>query len=138
MSNPRTVTAIGGATPYVVTLEDREGHHWLADEPLGAGGGDQGPTPTQLLLSSLGACTAITVRMYAARHDWPLTDVEIGLEFNPEGAPAGGGNDIRRRITLGGDLSREQRERLLEVAEKCPIHRILTGKIRIDSSLTPT
>lgn len=137
MSNPRTVIAINGATPYVVTLEDREGHRWLADEPLAAGGGNQGPTPTQLLLSSLGACTAITVRMYAARHSWPLTGVEVGLEFNPEGTPAGDGNDIRRKISLSGDLTHEQRERLLEVAEKCPIHRLLTGKIRIESSLRP-
>lgn len=137
MSNPRAVTAINGAIPYVVTLEDHEGHRWLADEPLHAGGGNQGPSPTELLLSSLGACTAITVRMYATRQGWPLTGVEVGLVFNPEGTPAGGGNDIRRRITLSGDLTHEQRERLLDVANKCPIHRVLTGTIRIESSLAP-
>lgn len=137
MSTPPAVTAVNGATPYIVTLEDPEGHHWLADEPLHAGGGNQGPSPTELLLSSLGACTAITVRMYATRQGWALTGVEVGLVFSPEGAPAAGGNDIRRRITLSGELTREQRERLLEVAEKCPIHRILTGKIRIETSLTP-
>lgn len=136
MSTPRAVTAVNGATPYVVSLEARDGHHWLADEPLAAGGGDQGPTPTELLLSSLGACTAITVRMYAARHSWPLTGVEVRLELNPEGAPAGDGNHIRRRITLMGDLTPGHRERLLEVAEKCPLHRLLTGKLRIESSLT--
>lgn len=136
MSNPRAVTAISGATPYVVTLTDREGHHWLADEPLGAGGGNRGPAPTELLLSSLGACTAMTMQMYATRHSWPLTGVEVGLEFNPEGAPAGGGSHIRRKITLTGDLTHEQRERLLDVAEKCPVHRILTGKIHIETSLT--
>lgn len=137
MSTPPAVTAVNGATPYIVTLEDPEGHRWLADEPLEAGGGNQGPTPRRLLLSSLGACTAMTVRMYAARHNWPLTGVEVALEFNPQGAPAGGGNDIRRRITLSGDLTSEQKERLLEVAHKCPIHRVLTGTIRIESSLTP-
>ena len=136
MSTAPNVTAVNGATPYVVNLGDPQGHHWLADEPLDSGGGNQGPSPTQLLLSSLGACTAMTVRIYATRKGWPLTGAEVRLEFNPEGTPAEG-NDIRRTITLEGDLSSEQRERLLEVANKCPLHRILTGKIRIHSSLTP-
>jgi putative redox protein len=135
MSTGRAVTAVNGATPYLVTLENHRGHHWLADEPLESGGGNQGPTPTQLLLSSLGACTAITVRMFAARRGWPLTGAEVHLELNPEGAPAEG-NDIRRTITLQGDLSPEQRERLLDVANKCPLHKLLTGKIRLHSSLT--
>jgi putative redox protein len=136
MSTPRAVTAVNGPTPYVVTLEDHRGHHWLADEPLEAGGGNQGPSPTQLLLSSLGACTAITVRMFAARKGWPLTGAEVHLEFNPEGSPAEG-TDIRRTLTLQGNLSPEQRERLLDVANKCPLHKVLTGRIRVHSSLTP-
>lgn len=136
MSTIPTVTAVNGATPYVVTLEDRRGHRWLADEPLEAGGANEGPSPTTLLLSALGACTAITVRMYAARKSWPLAGVEVQLEFNPEGAPAEG-NDIRRRIALRGQLTEEQRERLLDVANKCPLHRILTGRTRIHTALSP-
>ncbi|HYB64395.1 MAG TPA: OsmC family protein [Steroidobacteraceae bacterium] len=136
MSSTRVVTAVNGATPYAVTLEDHRGHHWLADEPLEAGGGNKGPSPTQLLLSSLGACTAITLRIFAARKGWPLTGAEVHLEFNPEGRPKEG-NDIRRTITLQGDLSPGQRERLLDVANKCPLHKLLTSKIRIESSLTP-
>jgi len=136
MSTTRAVTAVNGATPYVVTLEDHLGHHWLADEPLEAGGANKGPSPTRLLLSSLGACTAITVRMFAARKGWPLTGAEVHLEFNPEGSPKEG-TDIRRTITLRGDLSAEQRRRLLDVANKCPLHKVLTGKIRVQSSLTP-
>ncbi len=137
MSTTPAVTAVNGAAPYVVDLGDPQGHHWLADEPLLSGGGNQGPSPTQLLLSSLGACTAMTVRIYAARKGWQLTGVEVQLEFNPEGSAAGDANDIRRTITLRGNLSPEQRERLLDVANKCPIHKVLTGKLRIRSSLTP-
>ncbi|HEY2274411.1 MAG TPA: OsmC family protein [Steroidobacteraceae bacterium] len=135
MSTIPTVTAVNGATPYVVTLEDRRGHRWLADEPHEAGGANEGPSPTTLLLSALGACTAITVRMYAARKSWPLAGVEVQLEFNPEGAPAEG-NDIRRRIALRGQLTEEQRERLLDVANKCPLHRVLTGRTRIHTALS--
>ena len=136
MSITPTVTAVNGATPYVVTLADRLGHHWLADEPLEAGGANEGPSPTALLLSALGACTAMTVRMYAARKSWPLAGVEVQLEFNPAGAPAEG-NDIRRTIALRGHLSEEQRERLLDIANKCPLHRVLTGKTRIHTTLDP-
>jgi putative redox protein len=136
MSTTRTVTAVNGAAPYLVTLEDHRGHHWLADEPVEAGGGNQGPSPTQLLLSSLGACTSITMRMFAARKGWPLTGAEVRLEFNPEGSPAEG-TDIRRTITLQGNLSPEQRAQLLDVANKCPLHKILTGRIRVESSLAP-
>jgi len=72
--------------------------------------------------------------MYAARKGWPLTRVAVELAFNPEGTPAAG-NDIRREITLEGELDAEQRERLLQIANKCPIHKVLTGEVRIASNL---
>ena len=135
MSGGATVTAVSGATPWLVTLRDELGHEWRADEPAANGGGERGPTPHQLLLSSLGACTVMTLRMYAARKGWELRAVEIELRFNPQGPPPEGGSLIERRITLQGTLDHEQRARLLELANKCPIHRVVTGAVHIASSL---
>jgi putative redox protein len=134
VSRSSTVTAVLGETPYVVTLSDGI-HEWLADEPLEAGGGNRGPSPHQLVLSGLGACTAITLRMYAARKGWGLAGVTVELQLNPDGAPSAGGSEIRRRITLRGDLTTEQRERLLQVANACPVNRTLGGEIHTTTSL---
>jgi putative redox protein len=72
--------------------------------------------------------------MYASRKQWPLTGVQVELRFNPEGKPAAG-TDISRSITLQGELTAEQRERLLQVANACPIHKVLTGEVRIATHL---
>lgn len=129
-----TVRAFAGTIPYSVSLTDDLGHEWLADEPLDEGGGNVGPSPKLLLLSSLGACTAITLQMYATRKKWPLESIEIELQLNPED-DAATGNDIVRKLKLTGDLSAEQQERLLQIANVCPVHKILSGEVRIASSL---
>ena len=133
MTDSRLVHARSDQVPFRVNLTEGS-HAWLADEPVANGGGDTGPDPKQLLLSALGACTAITVRMYAARKGWPLRGVSVELQFNPGGKPASG-NDIARRLVLEGELSDEQRERLLQIANACPVHKILSGEVRITTTL---
>lgn len=129
-----TVRAHIDGTPYRVELKDDLAHAWSSDMTSEQGGGNAGPTPEHLLLSSLGACTAITLRMYAARKQWPLEAVDVELHFNPDGKPASG-TELRRRIMLHGPLDDSQRERLLQVANACPIHKVLTGEVRIATSL---
>lgn len=129
MAQP-TVTAHIGSTDFQVLLDDGK-HTWLADEPESIGGGDRGPTPVSLLLSSLGACTSITLKMYAQRKAWPLTDVHVTLAMQT----GDDGSTIDRQIVLRGELSEEQRERLLQIANACPVHKILTRSITIRSGL---
>jgi putative redox protein len=129
------VSAIIGAVPYTVTLSDGA-HQWLGDESNADGGADAGPSPFALLLSALGACTSVTVTMYARRKGWPLDGLEVKLKLDPDGKPADGSTAIERRITLKGALDAEQRERLLQIANACPVHRILTGTVRVDTALS--
>ena len=129
MAQP-TVTAHIGSTDFQVLFDDGK-HTWLADEPESIGGGDRGPTPVSLLLSSLGACTSITLKMYAQRKGWPLTDVHVALAMQT----GDDGSTIDRQIVLKGELSEEQRERLLQIANACPVHKILTRSITIRSNL---
>jgi putative redox protein len=135
MNTAPAVTAAIASTPYTVRLGDDHGHQWLADEPEDLHGANAGPDPHRLLLSSLGACTSITLKMYAERKGWPLEGVEVALDLNPDGEPQAGTNLIRRRITVYGKLDEQQRERLLQIANACPIHKVLSGEIRIDSAL---
>lgn len=115
------------------------GNHVLTvDEPEAAGGNDLGPNPHKFLLAALGSCTSITLRMYARRKEWDIGRISVALRHglidreNPRA-----GQKIERRITVAGPLTAEQREKLLEIANKCPVHRTLTGKLEIATEMTP-
>ena len=106
------------------------GHHMRSDEEVEKGGEDTGATPHELLLAALGSCTAMTLKVYAGRKGWPLRDVRVVLNA----ANAVGGYLISRQVTIDGDLDAEQRQRLLEIADKCPVHKTLSGSITIQTT----
>lgn len=102
---------------YVQHIEARE-HRLSADEGEKLGGSDSGPNPYELLLSGLGACTSITLRMYAERKGWDLGEIHVGLHFYRDDA---GKEYIDRTLSCSGDLTEAQRQRLLEIAAKTPV-----------------
>ncbi len=122
---------------------DSDSHHWLADEPKEMGGANRGPDPYEHLLAALGACTSMTLRMYANHKKLPLEKVRVTLAHSREHPKdcedcdqnQGHIETIERRIQLWGDLTNEQRQRLLEIANKCPVHRTITGDLQVRSLL---
>ncbi|MCR5881014.1 OsmC family protein [Phenylobacterium sp. J367] len=109
---------------------------FLADEPEAVGGLGSGPTPYELLASALGACTAMTVRMYAGRKGWPLEDVTVRLLHRRPGPQAR--DHFAREIVLKGALTDDQRSRLLEIANRCPVHQTLERGAEIVTVLAET
>lgn len=107
-----------------------DGHFIYADEPEDLGGTDEGMAPGALLLASLGSCTAITIRMYADRKEIPLEGIKINLAICPEDE-MDEGTVIERKIELLGNLSDDQRKRLMVIADKCPIHKMLSNPIKV-------
>jgi uncharacterized OsmC-like protein len=114
-------------------------HHLRGDEPLLEGGTDTGPSPYDLLLAALGSCTSMTVAMYARRKSWSLERVTVELRHRKIHAEdcadcetrVGMLDEIERDIRFAGSLTAEQRAKLLEIADKCPVHRTLTSEIKI-------
>ncbi|OSQ50795.1 bifunctional alpha/beta hydrolase/OsmC family protein [Marivita geojedonensis] len=139
---PEGIIRVSEADPTRFLQDVQSGpHHLLADEPLAYGGTNRGLSPYGLLAAGLGACTSMTLRMYARRKGWPLTHVSVDVSHDKvhaqdAGTPAAGNIDLfRRRITVTGDLTTEQRQKLLEIADKCPVHKTLEASSRVETEL---
>jgi uncharacterized OsmC-like protein/fermentation-respiration switch protein FrsA (DUF1100 family) len=146
---PEEATDLGEAPRHVVVRETRKSkfqqaisvgpHRMLADEPLAAGGEDTGPGPYDLVLAGLGACTSMTMRLYADRKSLPLERVTVTLKHSKIHAEdcaecetkVGMLDQIDRVIAIEGNLDAEARKKLMEIADKCPVHRTLTSEVRI-------
>jgi putative redox protein len=121
-----------GAELYKTEIQS-ETNFIISDEPESSGGKDLGFAPKELLASSLAACTCITLRMYANRKGWDLTDVKVEVIFETDSVE--NKFKIMRNIQLFGDLENDQKKRLINIADKCPIHKILTNPIEITTEL---
>lgn len=147
------VTADAGEGGWVSTYIDRSRyrtvvrartHELLLDEPAAVGGTDVAPTPYEAILAALGACTVMTLRMYADRRQWPLEGVRVDLRTASSHAAdcetceteEVGPHDVERRVTLEGDLSDEQRRRLLSIADRCPVKQTLERGFRVVAAPT--
>jgi putative redox protein len=131
----RQVSATLSGPPYATQLSTR-GLEWTADEPADHGGADKGASPHEMRLGGLAACTAITLRMYADRKEWNVgtITVRVALDRKQEGREVE--SSIHLEVELPSDLTQEQRERLLQIAQACPVHRTLEGPIHLSTSMT--
>lgn len=140
---PEGVTRVSEADPkgFLQDIRSGEKHHVLADEPQAYGGTNQGMSPYGFLAAGLGACTSMTIRMYARRKGWPLEHVSVDVTHDKMHAqdsdPATNVriDNFRRAIHLSGPLTPEQTTRLMEIADKCPVHKTLEQSSRIETVL---
>ena len=140
---PEGVVRVSEADPdgFLQDVNGGPNHHALADEPAAYGGTDRGMTPYGFLAAGLGACTSMTIRMYARRKGWPLTHVRVDVTHDKVHAQDAGESSaskvdgFRREIVLEGDLDDAQRQRLLEIANKCPVHQTLERSSLVETLL---
>jgi putative redox protein len=112
---------------------EMRGHTLVADEPKDEGGDDSGPSPQELLAASLASCTAITMEMYAKRKGWEMGEVAVHVEYEP--AQRGSPTRFRMRVDLPKELPEDQRERLMQIGAKCPVHRVLEGEVMFEETV---
>jgi len=124
-------TASIASTHYSVKLQDGR-HEFLSDEPLNKDGADTGPAPDELLEASLASCTAVTLRMYADRKNWPVAEIDVTVSLERQGNKT----LFTRSIRINGTIDEEQRQRLLEIAKNCPVSKTLMGETEINSSIS--
>jgi putative redox protein len=128
-----SIKATIGMEHYATHVQNVNGIELTADEPLEIGGKGLGLSPGELLASALASCTCITMRMYADRKEWPMTSVDINVDtiYNKKNELT----DITRHIQIHGELAEEQRARLVEIADKCPMHKLLSNPVNIKTIL---
>jgi putative redox protein len=144
VTEPGTVIVHGNAAGFAQAIAAGS-HQLTADEPTHVGGSDTGPNPYDFLLAALGSCTSMTVAMYARRKGWPLEAVTVRLRHGRIHAAdceacetkEGRIDHIERAVELTGALNDDQRARLMDIANKCPVHRTLKSEIHIETKLTP-
>lgn len=124
-------TASIASTNYSVLLQNGR-HEFRADEPIAGGGTDSGPTPDELLEAALASCTAITLKMYAERKEWPVAGITVTVTMQREGD----NSSFERKITINGNTTDEQRQRLLQIAKACPVSKTLTGNISVNTLIS--
>jgi len=137
-NNPPGVIVRGGSAGFAQEIEIGS-HRLKGDEPLAFGGTDTGPSPYDFLLAALGTCTSMTISLYARRKGWPLENVTVSLHHSKIHAAdcadcetkVGKLDRIEREIQLTGALTNERRAKLMEIADKCPVHQTLTSEINI-------
>ena len=120
----------GGKFQHDIEIRDHEVH---ADEPEANGGDDSAPSPQELLAASLASCTAITIEMYAKRKGWDIGDVSVDVDYEP--AQRGSPTKFKMVMNLPKELPEDQRERLTQIAAKCPVHRTLEGEVMFEESV---
>jgi putative redox protein len=119
---------------FTHTVEIRGGDHVLtADEPRKEGGNDEGPSPQELLAASLASCSAVTLEMYADRKGWQIGDVKVNVTYEP--AQRGSPTRFEISVRLPKELPEDQRERLMQIVARCPVHRTLEGEVIFDEKL---
>lgn len=143
LTDAQTVVSIKDKTNKFLTQIQSGKHSLLADEPADVGGEDLGPSPYQLLTSALGACTAMTMRMYADRKGWEINEIKVHLNHEKKHSedcadcekPTSKIDHFERIIEIDSQLDETQRQRLLEIANKCPVHRTLEGEVKVETKL---
>ena len=130
MSGMKAVARRTGTYRHMVDIRS---HHVSVDEPLDAGGDDTAPSPQELLAASLASCTAITMEMYAERKGWDSGEVVVDVDYEP--AQRGSPTKFEMVVRLPKELPEEQREKLMQIAAKCPVHRTLEGEVMFEERL---
>ena len=136
VSGERGIVARTGAASFLTDVQVRH-HRLTVDEPASVGGTDAGPTPVELLTAALAACTSMTLRMYAQHKQLPLQEARVEVLADREGSGEDTVHVFHRTIQLTGPLTDAQRERMVEIADRCPVHRTLHGTVEVRNTLAP-